>query len=103
MLSYYELHTSTEEKVLNGFVIDEQKNSTMKALGLKQFRSCGKKYNEKYARKKDREKAKKLWGDKVDLSQYRIHHGFNGLVGLVPKDLHTAITHYGYFWRLSWI
>ena len=102
MLSYYELTHDDDEMTLNGLFIDQQLVATMKALGLKRFRSCAKNVdNEQLARAKDRAKAKKLYGNKVDLSEYRIHHSFNGLVGLVPKDLHTALKHNGYFWRLS--
>ena len=41
------------------------------------------------------------YGKKVDLKEFAIHHRFDGLVGLVPRELHESIHHYGYFYRLG--
>ena len=41
------------------------------------------------------------YGKKVDLKEFAIHHRFDGLVGLVPRELHKSVHHYGYFYRLE--
>ena len=80
--------------MLNGLAIDDAVRETMKQLGLPCFRSTKN-------RDADRAKAIKLWGKKVNLKKFAIHHRFDGLVGLIPREPHTAIHHFGYFWRLS--
>lgn len=80
--------------MLNGLEMDKAVRETMNQLDEHCFRSTKN-------RDKDRAKAIAKWGSKYDLKDYAIHHRFDGLVGLVPRDLHTVIHHFGYFWRLS--
>lgn len=95
MLSRKDLKEDTNERTLNGFVIDEEAKKTMKALNLKMFRSSK-------DRNEDRKKAIAKYQKKVDLRKYAIHHRFDGLVGLVPIELHKSIPHNGYFYRLTY-
>ena len=72
--------------------MDKATFDTMKQLQLHCFRSTN-------DREQDRLKANTLYKDKVNLKDFAIHHTFRGLVGLVPRELHSAINHFGYFWR----
>ena len=94
MVPSYRLARSDNEFVQNGRAMDKAVRETMNQLGESCFRSTKN-------RGSDRAKAIAKWGKKYDLSQFAIHHRFDGLVGLVPRDLHVAIHHYGYFWRMS--
>lgn len=95
MLTRKELKDDLDERTQNGFVMDEETKKTMKALNLKMFRSAKN-------RSLDRKKAIAKYGKKVNLSEYAIHHRFDGLVGLVPRELHKSIPHNGYFYRLEY-
>ncbi len=95
MLTRKELREENEERTDNGFFMDEETKKTMKALNLKMFRSAKN-------RNLDRKKAIAKYGKKVDLSKYAIHHRFDGLVGLVPRELHKSVPHNGYFYRLQY-
>ena len=79
---------------MNGLAIDDAVKVTMKQLGFPLFRSTK-------DRDRDRAKAIALWGNKVNLHEFAIHHRFDGLVGLIPREPHASISHFGYFWRLS--
>ena len=84
-----------------GFEIDRIAKETMQALNLKFIRSSGNKLPEKQARAVDYRKAKKRFSKVVDMKLYAVHHCYNGLVGLVPKDIHSHVSHNGYFYRLK--
>ena len=94
IVPYYKLARSDNQFVQNGRDMDKAVRECMKQLNEPCFRSTK-------SRDGDRTKAIAKWGKKYDLSQFAIHHRFDGLVGLVPRDLHVAIHHYGYFWRLA--
>ena len=93
-MTRYEINTSDDINIIAGLEMDKQTKATMKILGLQHFRSTKN-------RKKDRLKAIAKYGEKVDLKEFAIHHRFDGLVGLVPRELHMSIHHYGYFYRLE--
>ena len=93
-MTRYEINTSDDINIIAGLEMDKQTKATMKILGLQHFRSTK-------DRKKDRLMAIAKYGNKVDLKEFAIHHRFDGLVGLVPRELHESIHHYGYFYRLG--
>ena len=93
-MTRYEINTSDDINIIAGLEMDKQTKATMKILGLQHFRSTK-------DRKKDRLMAIAKYGNKVDLKEFAIHHRFDGLVGLVPRELHESIHHYGYFYRLE--
>ena len=93
-MTRYEINTSDDVNIIAGREMDKQTKATMKILGLQHFRSTK-------DRKKDRLMAIAKYGNKVDLKEFAIHHRFDGLVGLVPRELHESIHHYGYFYRLG--
>ena len=93
-MTRYEINTSDDINIIAGLEMDKQTKATMKILGLQHFRSTK-------DRKKDRLMAIAKYGNKVDLKEFAIHHRFDGLVGLVPRELHQSIHHYGYFYRLE--
>ena len=93
-MTRYEINTSDDVNIIAGREMDKQTKATMKILGLQHFRSTK-------DRKKDRLKAITKNRKKVDLKEFAIHHRFDGLVGLVPRELHESIHHYGYFYRLG--
>ena len=93
-MTRYEINTSDDINIIAGREMDKQTKATMKILGLQHFRSTK-------DRKKDRLMAIAKYGNKVDLKEFAIHHRFDGLVGLVPRELHESIHHYGYFYRLG--
>ena len=93
-MTRYEINTSDDINIIAGLEMDKQTKATMKILGLQHFRSTK-------DRKKDRLMAVAKYGNKVDLKEFAIHHRFDGLVGLVPRELHESIHHYGYFYRLG--
>lgn len=93
-MTRYEINTSDDVNIIAGREMDKQTKATMKILGLQHFRSTKN-------RKKDRLKAIAKYGNKVDLKEFAIHHRFDGLVGLVPRELHKSVHHYGYFYRLE--
>lgn len=94
MLSLKELKEDTDLRTQDGFLMDALAKETMKALDLKFVRSAKN-------RMVDRKKAVARFGKSVDLTQYAIHHCYNGLVGLVPRTIHESIKHRGYFYRLA--
>lgn len=94
MVSLYRLKNSDDLRVQNGLIMDSMTFDTMKALGLHCFRSTKN-------REEDYCKAVALYSQKVNLKDFAIHHTFRGLVGLVPRELHTSFAHNGYFWRLA--
>ena len=93
-MTRYEINTSDDINIIAGLEMDKQTKATMKILGLQHFRSTK-------DRKKDRLMAVAKYGNKVDLKEFAIHHRFDGLVGLVPRELHKSVHHYGYFYRLG--
>ena len=93
-MTRYEINTSDDVNIIAGREMDKQTKATMKILGLQHFRSTK-------DRKKDRLKAITKYRKKVDLKEFAIHHRFDGLVGLVPRELHESIHHYGYCYRLG--
>lgn len=95
MMTRYEINSSADLNIQNGLLMDRITDETMKALNLKHFRSMK-------DRKADRKKAIEKWSNKVDLSLYAIHHRFDGLVGLAPREIHQKVHHVGYFYRLEW-
>lgn len=94
MVSLYALKSSDELEVMSGLAMDEATFTTMKQLDLHCFRSTKN-------RELDRRKAAHLYGDKVNLKEFAVHHTFRGLVGLVPRELHSSVHHFGYFWRIA--
>lgn len=94
MIPLYRLKNSDDIRVLNGLEMDKACKQTMAQLNLKFIRSVKN-------RDIDRVKAIKKYSQAVNLKQYAIHHCFNGLVGLVPRKLHSKINHCGYFYRLK--
>ena len=74
--------------------MDQATFETMKQLNLHCFRTT-------QNRSLDRKKAYSLYHDKVNMDDFAVHHTFRGLVGLVPRKLHIAVHHVGYFWRHS--
>lgn len=102
MVRLDKLRKDKTKATANGFIMDEITRQTMKELGFQFIRSCGKNEpNVKKARRIDRKKAIERFGKKVDLSLYAIHHCYNGLVGLAPREVHTSMHHNGYFYRLG--
>lgn len=93
-MTRYEINTSDDINIIAGLEMDKQTKATMKILGLQHFRSTK-------DRKKDRKMAVAKYGNKVDLKEFAIHHRFDGLVGLVPRELHKSVHYYGYFYRLE--
>ena len=93
-MTRYEINTSDDINIIAGLEMDKQTKVTMKILGLQHFRSTK-------DRKKDRLMAIAKYSNKVDLKEFAIHHRFDGLVGLVPRELHKSVHHYGYFYRLE--
>ena len=93
-LSRYQLNTSDDLDIMCGLKMDKATKECMKQLDLPRMRSTG-------DRKIDRTNAIKRWKDKVNLKDFAIHHCFDGLIGLVPRDLHTKVHHKGYISRLS--
>lgn len=94
MITRYELNHSDDINIIQGIKMDKLTRETMNKLNLKCFRSSKNRYQ-------DRKKAQQLYKNVQDLNSYAIHHMFNGLVGLVPKDIHQSTYHYGYFYRLN--
>jgi len=94
MVSRYALKTSNDLQIMDGLAMDKLTLSTMQELGLKCIRS-------KKDRPIDRRNAVKRWGDAVNLKDYAVHHMFDGRIGLAPIEIHRAIHHKGYFWRLK--
>lgn len=95
MIPLRNLKNSDDQRVLDGFVMDEITRETMKALNLKFMRSSKN-------RDTDRKKAIARFGKTVNLKDYAIHHCYNGLVGLAPIEIHKSINHRGYFYRLKY-
>ena len=89
------LNASTDRRIQNGIQLDKLATDTMKDLNLKGFRSTK-------VRHTDRKIAIDKYADKVNLKEYAIHHCFNGIVKLVPIDVHKHTNHYGYFYRLNY-
>lgn len=101
MVSLRVLRQDDSFRTQDGFIIDDIAKETMKALNLHFIRSSGNKLPKDKARALDRKKAKERFGKVVDMNLYAIHHCYNGLVGLVPIEIHRAIAHNGYFYRLE--
>ena len=74
--------------------IDRATGETMKQLHLQMFRSTG-------DRSKDRRKAEKRFGKELINKGFDIHHHMDGLVGLIPTELHRGIPHVGFIKRLA--
>ena len=74
--------------------IDRGTGVTMKQLGLKIFRSSGN-------RNKDRLIAVKRLGKELFSKGIEIHHRMDGLVGLIPTELHRGVPHVGFIKRLA--
>jgi len=74
--------------------IDRATGETMKQLHLQMFRSTG-------DRSKDRRKAEKRFGKELINKGFDIHHRMDGLVGLIPTELHRGIPHVGFIKRLA--
>lgn len=74
--------------------IDRATGETMKQLHLQMFRSTG-------DRAKDRRKAEKRFGKDLINQGFEIHHRLDGLVGLIPTELHRGIPHVGFIKRLA--
>ena len=74
--------------------IDRATRETMKQLHLRMFRSSG-------DRAKDRRKAEKRFSKELISKGFEIHHCMNGLVGLIPAELHRGIPHVGFIKRLA--
>lgn len=94
MVTLYALKHSDDYRVSNGLQMDRITFEVMKSLNLRCFRSTGN-------RETDRQKAAMLYRDKVNLTDYAVHHTFRGLVGLVPRQFHSSVHHFGYFWRIA--
>lgn len=98
------IKSSKQLRFKNGLMMDDLTISTMKSLNLHMFKSSimmDKTLTEEKARQLDKAKALKLYGDKVDMSQYAVHHLLRGLVGLAPIEVHSTHGHYGLFKRLK--
>lgn len=74
--------------------IDRATGVTMKQLNMKMFRSTGN-------RSKDRLIAEKRFGKELISKGFEIHHRMDGLVGLIPTELHRGIPHVGFIKRLA--
>lgn len=101
MVALRVLRQDDDMRTQDGFVIDSIAKETMRALNLKFIRSSGNKLPERKARTLDRKKAVERFSKSVNLDLYAIHHCYNGLVGLVPREIHRQISHRGYFYRLK--
>lgn len=78
----------------NSVQIDKATRETMKQLHLQMFRSSGN-------RAQDRRKAEKRFSKELINKGFEIHHRMDGLVGLIPTELHRAIPHVGFIKRLA--
>jgi len=94
MVALRVLRQDDDIRTQNGFLIDSIAKETMASLNLHFIRSTK-------DRQIDRKKAVERFSKVVDLKLYAIHHCYNGYVGLVPREIHTHISHRGYFYRLK--
>jgi len=94
MVDKYHLINSDDLQVMDGLKMDDLTLSIMSELNLKCIRS-------QRNRRKDRQKAVRLWRDRVNLREYAIHHMMDGRIGLVPREIHSKVHHKGYFWRIK--